>query len=89
MLIEELRTKLGTINYANASEYFDAFGQVGDWNEEQVLEWIQIFAEQDTDDYTGLAWDIVQLIEDNVGPDGLEKLKKLSSYWAQIAVHGM
>lgn len=86
--IRELRSEIGLINESNAARYFDEFMNVAEWDENLALEWIQIFSETDDNDYTGLAWDIVQMFDNKVSPIGIQKLKSINSYWANVASHG-
>ncbi|MFC4424823.1 hypothetical protein [Deinococcus navajonensis] len=87
--IDHLRAEVGVITFENQYLYSECFSSQSTWSEREALEWIKIFADDDYDDYTALAWDIVMLVERQISTEGISELAKIRSYWAQIALHGL
>lgn len=87
-LIDQIRQELGPINLENQALYYDYYCQVRSWNEGEAIGWIKIFAEDDDDDYTAFAWDIVMLVEQHITTEGLSELANVRSYWGRIAFYG-
>lgn len=87
--IDQLRAELGVITFENQHLYSECFSSQATWSEREALEWIKIFADDDHDDYTALAWDIVLLVERRISTERVSELAKIRSYWAQIALQGL
>lgn len=87
--IDQLRSELGMITFDNQHFYSECFTNQLIWSEREALEWIKIFADDDYDDYSALAWDIVLLIERQISTEGISELTKIENYWAQIALQSL
>ena len=61
--IDQLRSELGVITFDNQHFYSECFTSQSIWSEREALEWIKIFADDDYDDYSALAWDNVLFVE--------------------------
>ncbi|MCD0169709.1 hypothetical protein [Deinococcus sp. 23YEL01] len=84
--IDHLRAELGVITFENHNLYFECFLSRSDWSEQEALEWIRIFDDDDHDDYGAFAWDIVLLVERQISIEGISELVNIRNYWAQLAL---
>jgi hypothetical protein len=87
--IDQLRAELGVITFGNQHLYSDHFSNQPTWSEREALEWIKIFANDDYDDYSALAWDIVLLVERQISTEGVSELTKIGNYWAQLTLQSL